>query len=75
MGGALYSFFVPYHPVHFEAPNAIARAVLFRDPLLRSSLPRQCGVPYFSRPSASSNWGEPIGGPVVEGLRWSHVRS
>lgn len=31
----LYSFFVPYHLVHFEAPNAIARAVLFRDPTTR----------------------------------------
>ena len=30
--GPLYSFFVPYHLVHFEAPNAIARAVLFGDP-------------------------------------------
>ena len=30
--GPLYSFFVPYHLVHFETPNAIARAVLFRDP-------------------------------------------
>jgi predicted homoserine dehydrogenase-like protein len=29
--GPLYSFFVPYHLVHFELPNAIARAVLFRD--------------------------------------------
>src|SRR5437764_16968 len=29
--GPLYSFFVPYHLVHFEVPNAIARAVLFRD--------------------------------------------
>ena len=29
--GPLYSFFIPYHLVHFEAPNAIARAVLFRD--------------------------------------------
>jgi predicted homoserine dehydrogenase-like protein len=33
--GPLYSFFVPYHLVHFEAPNAIARAVLFRDPTTR----------------------------------------
>ncbi|SFV33411.1 NAD(P)H-dependent oxidoreductase [Hyphomicrobium facile] len=31
--GPLYSFFVPYHLVHFEVPNAIARAVLFRDSL------------------------------------------
>jgi predicted homoserine dehydrogenase-like protein len=30
--GPLYSFFIPYHLVHFEAPNAIARAALFRDP-------------------------------------------
>src|SRR5215470_13787184 len=30
--GPLYAFFIPYHLVHFEAPNAVARAVLFRDP-------------------------------------------
>jgi predicted homoserine dehydrogenase-like protein len=29
--GPLYSFFVPYHLPHFEVPNAIARAVIFRD--------------------------------------------
>ncbi len=29
--GPLYSFFVPYHLVHFEVPNAIARVVLLRD--------------------------------------------
>jgi predicted homoserine dehydrogenase-like protein len=29
--GPLYSFFIPYHLVHFEVPAAIARAVLFRD--------------------------------------------
>ena len=29
--GPLYSFFTPYHLVHFEVPNAIARSVLFRD--------------------------------------------
>ena len=33
--GPLYSFFFPYHLVHFEAPNAIARAMLFRDPVAR----------------------------------------
>jgi predicted homoserine dehydrogenase-like protein len=33
--GPLYSFFIPYHLVHFEVPNAIARAVLFRDSLAR----------------------------------------
>lgn len=31
--GPLYSFFVPYHLVHFEVPSAIARVALFRDPL------------------------------------------
>jgi len=29
--GPLYSFFAPYHLVHFEVPNAIARVALFRD--------------------------------------------
>ncbi len=29
--GPLYSFFVPYHLVHFEVPNAIARVCLFGD--------------------------------------------
>lgn len=29
--GPLYSFFAPYHLVHFEVPNSIARVVLFRD--------------------------------------------
>ncbi len=29
--GPLYSFFIPYHLVHFEVPNAIARVVQFRD--------------------------------------------
>jgi predicted homoserine dehydrogenase-like protein len=33
--GPLYPFFVPYHLVHFEAPNAIARVVLFRDSLAK----------------------------------------
>src|SRR6185437_15581390 len=33
--GPLYSFFLPYHLVHFEVPNAIARAVLFRDPVIK----------------------------------------
>jgi predicted homoserine dehydrogenase-like protein len=31
--GPLYSFFVPYHLVHLEVPNAIARVALFRDAL------------------------------------------
>jgi predicted homoserine dehydrogenase-like protein len=31
--GPLYPFWVPYHLVHFEAPNAIARVVLFGDNL------------------------------------------
>jgi predicted homoserine dehydrogenase-like protein len=29
--GPLYSFFIPYHLVHFEVPNAIARVALFHD--------------------------------------------
>ncbi len=33
--GPLYSFFIPYHLVHFEVPSAIARVVLLRDPVAR----------------------------------------
>jgi predicted homoserine dehydrogenase-like protein len=33
--GPLYAFFIPYQLVHFEVPNAIARAVLFRDPVAK----------------------------------------
>lgn len=33
--GPLYSFFVPYHLVHFEVPNSIARVALFRDHLAK----------------------------------------
>jgi predicted homoserine dehydrogenase-like protein len=33
--GPLYSFFIPYHLVHFEVPSAIARVVLFRDSLAK----------------------------------------
>ncbi|MFL6436488.1 MAG: NAD(P)H-dependent oxidoreductase [Terriglobales bacterium] len=33
--GPLYAFFTPYHLVHFELPNSIARAVLFRDSVAR----------------------------------------
>lgn len=29
--GPLYPFWIPYHLVHFEAPNAIARVALFQD--------------------------------------------
>jgi len=31
--GPLYPFWIPYHLVHFEAPNSIARVVLFQDSL------------------------------------------
>lgn len=33
--GPLYSFFTPYHLCHFEAPNSIARVVIFRDCLAK----------------------------------------
>jgi predicted homoserine dehydrogenase-like protein len=31
--GPLYALFTPYHLVHFETPNSIARVVLFKDNL------------------------------------------
>ena len=33
--GPLYSFYVPYHLLHFEVPISIARVVLFNDPVIR----------------------------------------
>jgi predicted homoserine dehydrogenase-like protein len=45
--GPLYSFFTPYHLVHFEVPNAIARVVLFRDqiaPPLAGPMVEVCAV-------------------------------
>lgn len=33
--GPLYAFFVPYHLVHFEVPNAIARVAILRDNVAR----------------------------------------
>src|SRR6478752_3939383 len=45
--GPLYPFFTPYHLVHFEVPNAIARVVLFRDqvaPPLAGPVVEVCAV-------------------------------
>jgi predicted homoserine dehydrogenase-like protein len=45
--GPLYPFWVPYHLVHFEAPNAIARVVLFGDnvaPPLEGPIVEVCAV-------------------------------
>jgi predicted homoserine dehydrogenase-like protein len=45
--GPLYPFWIPYHLVHFEAPNAIARVVLFGDnvaPALGGPVVEVCAV-------------------------------
>jgi predicted homoserine dehydrogenase-like protein len=45
--GPLYPFWIPYHLVHFEAPNAIARVVLFADnvaPPLDGPIVEVCAV-------------------------------
>ena len=45
--GPLYPFWIPYHLVHFEAPNAIARVVLFGDevaPSLGGPVVEVCAV-------------------------------
>jgi predicted homoserine dehydrogenase-like protein len=45
--GPLYPFWIPYHLVHFEAPNAIARVVLFGDnvaPPLAGPVVEVCAV-------------------------------
>jgi predicted homoserine dehydrogenase-like protein len=45
--GPLYPFWIPYHLVHFEAPSAIARVVLFEDevaPSLGGPVVEVCAV-------------------------------
>jgi predicted homoserine dehydrogenase-like protein len=45
--GPLYSFFIPYHLVHFEVPISIARVALFRDsgaPPLAGPVVEVCAV-------------------------------
>jgi len=45
--GPLYPFWIPYHLVHFETPNAIARVVLFGDniaPSLDGPVVEVCAV-------------------------------
>ena len=45
--GPLYPFWIPYRLVHFEAPNAIARVVLFADeiaPPLGGPIVEVCAV-------------------------------
>ena len=45
--GPLYPFWTPYHLVHFETPNAIARVVLFNDdvaPSLGGPVVEVCAV-------------------------------
>jgi predicted homoserine dehydrogenase-like protein len=45
--GPLYPFWIPYHLVHFETPNAIARVVLFGDevaPSLGGPVVEVCAV-------------------------------
>jgi predicted homoserine dehydrogenase-like protein len=45
--GPLYPFWIPYHLVHFEAPNAIARVALFGDevaPSLGGPVVEVCAV-------------------------------
>lgn len=37
--GPLYSFYVPFHLAHMEAPSSVARAVLFSDPVTTPSTP------------------------------------
>ncbi|MBC8081689.1 MAG: NAD(P)-dependent oxidoreductase [Hymenobacter sp.] len=42
--GPLYCFYTPYHLCHFETPNSVARAVLFRDAALAPAGPMRVEV-------------------------------
>lgn len=59
--GPLYLFYTPYHLCHFEAPNTVARAVLFGDAALAP-----IGAPYVEVVATAKT--ELKSGSVVDGI-------
>ncbi len=60
--GPLYSFYTPYHLCHFEVPLSVARAVLFRDAVLRPISPRIDVVATAKRPLHAGETLDDLGG-------------
>lgn len=59
--GPLYSFYTPYHLCHFEVPNTVARAVLFRDAALQPLGPPTVEVVTVAKADLAA-------GTVIDGL-------
>jgi predicted homoserine dehydrogenase-like protein len=59
--GPLYLFYTPYHLCHFEAPNTVARAVLFGDAALAP-----IGAPYVEVVATAKT--ELKSGSVIDGI-------
>jgi predicted homoserine dehydrogenase-like protein len=66
--GPLYSFYVPYHLCHFEAPLSVARAVLLGDPVLQPLAgPRVEVVATAKRPLTNGETIDGLGGFMTYG--------
>jgi predicted homoserine dehydrogenase-like protein len=59
--GPLYSFYTPYHLCHFEAPQSVARAVLFRDAVLQP-----LGAPLVDVITTAKR--DLVAGEIIDGL-------
>ena len=59
--GPLYSFYIPYHLCHFEVPNSVARAVLFRDTVMAATAGPRVDVVATAKVDLSK-------GDVIDGL-------
>lgn len=66
--GPLYLFYVPYHLCHFEVPSTIARAVLFKDPVITPlDVPRVEVVTTAKRPLEAGEIIDGLGGYMTYG--------
>jgi predicted homoserine dehydrogenase-like protein len=71
--GPLYLFYTPYHLCHFEAPNTVARAVLFGDAALAPlGPPRVDVVAAAKRDLRAGETLDGMGGYMTYGLAENH---
>lgn len=65
--GPLYSFYVPYHLAHMEAPSSVARAVLFSDPVTTPTTPNVEVITLAKRDLRAGETLDGIGGFLTYG--------
>jgi predicted homoserine dehydrogenase-like protein len=66
--GPFYMFYTPYHLCHFEVPNTIARAVLFRDAAIAPIRPMVDVAAVAKRDLAAGEILDCLGGYLTYGL-------